>query len=151
MPHPPLAWPRPARCAPPPTSLSGSAPRPAPSSGSSQPSPSQALASPALGGQLNWMFLLSTQGPLWDTPQGDAGRWPSFTSLPTSLSPSLDLPLALPQRPEADPGHFEQTSARLGHRTSYRKPQLVWGQGQQAGALGAVEGVADRTGKASNL
>lgn len=64
------------------------------------------------GGRLNWMFLLATQGPLWDAQQDGAGQWPSFASLPTSPSPSLDLPPALPRGPEASQGHFEQISAR---------------------------------------
>lgn len=66
-----------------------------------QPPPTQALASPASRGQLDWMLLPSTQGPLWDTQQGGDGQQPSFTSLPTSPFPSVDLPLVLPPGSEA--------------------------------------------------
>lgn len=66
-----------------------------------QPPPTQALASPASRGQLDWMLLPSTQGPLWDTQQGGDGQQPSFTSLPASSFPSVDLPLVLPPGSEA--------------------------------------------------
>lgn len=90
------------------------------------------------------MLLLSTQGPLWDAQQDGAGQRPSFASLPTSPSPSLDLPPALPWGPGAGQGHFEPTSARPGHCTSYPKPQWCGGRDSRLQGWRGVEGSLGR-------